>query len=453
MACLPIFRRIRISLIFLGLCLALVSDYGTLWSQIGGAGGNTGKHGTPYSYGAWPIKPGRLYVFQSTRYFNGGERFDFNTARLESGFNNFNTSLGINWSFSENFDFVFSGRFMQFTNLPSSAKIDDITLYENNIADAFYVNFRVVPFKFMQEKIRLGFLVSGQFNSGTYPNVPFETYSAGGVEGGLTLLGSYYSNNLLPDDGWSTHLNVGYWIHNDAGKKIAPLSAEDIYTFKNVPFGSLDLQALRNTEFNEFTVTDGNTAELRFSTGFRFPFRQISSGALGNLSATADLYGLLFMETPPSGAYSSQDFVFGAAGLRYQILDWLGFNLGGEFLVWTKEDVTFYDPVFGVERLTVASGDLAVDYPLWRAFGGFDFDLFGTRIKLKKITKRQVAKQKEKEIEDLIFSEQEMKKRSSKPEQLKETRSDYSKVVEELHKVLKEKDVPKDEYVVDEDEE
>jgi hypothetical protein len=148
------------------------------------------------------------------------------------------------------------------------------------------------------------------------------------------------------------------------------------------------------------------------------------------------------MTKPPAAAYTRQNSAFGALGVKYQFIRWLAIHFGGEYQIYKGTTPTFSSPALGVEDLTVSKSD----FPTWRVFGGFSLTPSPRAQFIK--TKRQIAietavdpeQQRKKEVENVLYSEQEIQKRRVNFEPIREMRKDYRTTIGSFIDVLAPKD-------------
>lgn len=140
-------------------------------------------------------------------------------------------------------------------------------------------------------------------------NVPFQPYRSEKIGFGARGVMSYAFNPAFPFDGTTLNLSLGYWNHND---------------------GSSSLHA-RDT----LTVTYGKTAqELLYAIGLMV--------RAGGVQFFTDLYGSSFLQQPPTAAYSRENQLFLAPGMRIGVNHWFAIVIGADIRLYEGQDETDY---------------------------------------------------------------------------------------------------------------
>lgn len=143
-------------------------------------------------------------------------------------------------------------------------------------------------------------------------NVPFQPYRSEKIGFGARGVMSFAFNPAFPFDGTTLNLSLGYWNHND---------------------GSSSLHA-RDT----LAVTYGKTAqELLYAIGLMV--------RAGGVNIFADLYGSSFLQQPPTAAYSRENHLYLAPGMRIGVNHWLAILLGADIRLYEGQDETDYQLV------------------------------------------------------------------------------------------------------------
>ncbi len=412
------------------LCLFVLS--GSVAGQIGSSSSMTDRYGTFYTFSAYPINFSDYYLYQNFRVWKGNADRSTGTTTTPVNIKDFSGVMGMQFGLFEGFDISVVTNFYQTPNRAPSIATDDIVSFfkTKDVPGGFVVNFRLVPWKLAKDKIRMGVMVTSKWETGPYANGPFQSYATEKNTVGIAWLTSYFQNPGAPDLGFSIHGNLQYVNHLDKGLYIGffPETA-----LRQAGQGAIADQA----------VATGNTTALRFALGGMYPF---------NLGGTTmwvigDVYGNAFMSKPPAAAYTRQNSAFAALGVKYQFARWLAVHIGGEFQVYKGTTPTYSNPALGVEDLTVSKSD----FPSWRVFGGFSVTPSPHARFIK--TKRQIAietavdpeEARKKEVENVLYSEQEIQKRRVNFEPVREMRKDYRTTIGELIGVL----APKDKKVDD----
>lgn len=375
-------------------------------------------------------------MFQNIKYFSGNAERVETFGPVTRKVSDFGMQIGFTLGFTPAFDIIGSGNFMQSANHSSQTTDQDISSLSKtyDLPDDFVLNLRYVPYSFSGGKWNVGGMLGLKFEGTGFPNSPFQPYAAGKTEAGITLLTSYFQKPNVPETGFGVHFNVQYWNYLDAGQYINTKSITRVRTAA----GSV-AQSLIDT-----AVANGNTASLRYAIGGTYPI------AVGDkyLYIVGDFYGSMFLSEPPSAAYSRQDYAYAALGIKYQVLDWMALHLGAEFqVVKNTTERTVSSPFTGIEDLTVSGSD----YPSWRLLAGITMPLSpraaGYSPPVETVSEVQREDRKRSEVENILYSDQEIQKRSVNFVPIKEMRSNYRDIVNDYVKVLE----PKDKKPVEED--
>lgn len=391
-------------------------------AQLGGSSAITDRYGSFYAYSAKTLPFPSFYMFQNTHYFKGTGDRDGGSSPVKD----FGTQLGMQVGITESFDMIFTGNFVQTSNLASSInKSEIVSIFKSyDVPDEFFLNFRFLPYAFAQNNIRLGFMLSTRFQGSGFYNTPLRPYSGGHTEAGLALLVSYFSVPDFSEAGFSAHLNLQYWNHLDNG---VYLGFKDENNLRAQPNGN----SLADT-----AVATANASSLKFALGSSYPI-DISGRYL---VLTGDLYGNIYLQKPSPVAYSRQNYAYAAMGLRFQLFDWMGIHLGGEYLVLKGTDKTLSNPLLGIDDLTISKSD----YPTWRFFSGLTFPIMPQMEPPKSRVKEEVVEEQsvrhKREVEGILYSEQEIQKRSQNFVPVREMRKNYKNIIGDYVVILEKKD-------------
>lgn len=392
--------------------------------QLGSSSAITDRFGSFYAYSAKTLPFPSFYLIQNTHFFSGTGTRGGNT----SGVKDFGTQLGMQVGITSTFDIIFSGNFVQTTNLaPGITNREIVTLFKKvDVPDEMFLNFRLVPYSFAQNKINLGFMLTTRFQGDGFFNTPLRPYSGGKTEAGISLITSYFSKPDFIESGLAMHLNLQYWNHLDNGAYIG-FKAEDSLR-RTSPFGN----SLADT-----AVATANTSSIRFAFGGSYPV----DVAGRFLYITGDVYGSLFLEKPPLAAYSRQNYAYVALGVKYQWFDWMAIHIGGEYQVLKGTEKTVgNNTLLGIDDLTISKSD----YPSWRIFSGLTFAMLPraeaptSRVKEEVVLEQSVRRKKE--VEGILYSEQEIQKRSQNFVPVKEMRKNYKQIIADYVTILDAKD-------------
>lgn len=204
-----------------------------------------------------------------------------------------------------------------------------------NVPDDLYLNMKFGSFGSKVSPLKAGFSLSSRIPLGENHNILFEPYSGGGIELGVVGMASYSPDLLLPENAFNMHVNLGFWHHNDLGKRLTGAANDTI--------------AVRQS-----------SQEFLWGAGFAIPTTQFDF--------SFELYGRMFTVKPPVTAYAREDFIYFSPAVNYRPKHWLGLNVGFDFRLTSDKDQTQY------LDLPIINKDLA-NYPSWRVNFGAKFHL------------------------------------------------------------------------------
>lgn len=396
-----------------------------LFSQIGSSSAITDRYGSMFTYSAKTLKFPQYYFYQNNKLFIGTANRGIGSSTKVK---DYGAQLGLNFGFTESFDVIISGNFVQTPNRAPNIPKNKIVGFFNSVdvPDEFYLNLRYIPWVWKDGQYRLGFMLTRKFNGNGFPNAPFQVYQTESPDVGLSLIGSYFAMPGIEDNGLMAHINLQYWNHLDAGKYIAHNDEDDVRDAVNSGGKSLA----------DTSVVGSNTSSIRFSLGAQYPL------FLGGryLFLTGDIYGLFYLQKPPVAAYSRQNYAYLALGAKYQAFNWMAVHVGADFRVLSGSDKTISSDLLEINDLTIGKSD----YPTWHFYAGVTVPL-EPRVRVvrandeSELYARQ-SKIKKNEVKDILYSEQEIQKRSQNFIPLKEMRRSYKSIIGNLLGVLEPKD-------------
>ncbi|KAA3608454.1 MAG: hypothetical protein D8M58_19440 [Calditrichaeota bacterium] len=296
-----------------------------------------------------------------------------------------NSGLALTYGVSDNFDLTIAPGLYQDTHSAN----------EFNLPDDIKVSLKAGSFDFANRHMYGAFIAATKFPVGEDHNYPFTYYSSGAVEFGFSGALSYYMDPYIPDRSFSTHLNVGWWNHNEAG--------EDLY---------------------KGLTASTNSSELIYALGFLYPTDMFDF--------QLELSGATFLEKPDKFVFSREDYMYVTPSIKYKPFSWFAFNLGVDVRLSADEDKSVGLPTF--ENLNLPN------YTAWKAHLGFEITLLPLTAATQsaaQVDKNQFNKRVEffqKIIEDREKSEN-IKEELDK---LKEERESAEKELEELKQILEE---------------
>ncbi len=226
----------------------------------------------------------------------------------------------------EHFDATLMNRVYQDNHKPS----------EFNSPEDFFLDFKVGSFGLSNNRFHTGVQIPVRIPTGKDYNYPFEPYTAGSVEYGVTGLFSFFNDPYLHDRSFSIHVNLGWYNHNDAGEVLFERGG---------------------TEFK----ADGNATVLNYGIGFNYPTEIFD--------LNLEIWGSGFIDEPDTMAYSRESFAFITPSVRFKPRQWFSFDLGIDIRVSGDDNTSsslLPDPA---QRLDLPN------YPAWKMYLGLNFRL------------------------------------------------------------------------------
>lgn len=408
---------------------------GPLHAQLSSSAVIGDRWGTFYTYAAKSVGAGSFYFLQNTRYYSGTADRSTGTSTVSEKIKDMNAVLGFNVGFSHDFDMIINGNFYQIANRAPSIPESEVSSFLKNadIPEEFYISLRYIPFSFAKGRFNVGMMFTGKIESGSIANAPFQDYSAGTKEVGLTLLTSYFQSPSLIENGLAVHFNLQYWNYLDKGSYLGFNNEDTVRA----------LTTVNGNQLADTAIAGSNTASLKFAIGASYPFVIADR----YLYIIADIYGNHFLSKPPAVAYSRQNYAYFAMGIKYNLFPWMGIHAGGEHQIMKSTEPTFSSIDLQVQDLTLGG----YDYPKYRVFAGLSFPITpraliaasSDEVELTS-TEREIMKRKE--VEDVLYSEQEIQRRSVNFKPITEMRKVYKNSISGYIDVL----APKDKKPVEE---
>ncbi|MEJ2053799.1 MAG: hypothetical protein P8X42_07765 [Calditrichaceae bacterium] len=276
---------------------------------------------------------------------------------------------------------------------------------EYNFPDDLFLTLRAGSFPFGQNHFQNAFLAGMRFPTGEVHNYPLAEYASGSVEFGLMYALSFYRDAYLPERAVSVHFNIGWWNHNESGRK---------FTFSN----GAEYEADRSS-------SDVRLALAVIVPSTLFDFRLESSG-------------ILYITRPNNFIYSAEEWAYITPSIRYKPLRGLNFDLGMDIRVspgdreWTTADV----PDFSNNL------DLPSNYPGWKVYLAADIELNfakkGFAITSEKNYQREEAREKIELFEKILEERKKAKDIQGELQNLREVRREAEEEIEEIKKMLNE---------------
>jgi len=280
----------------LRLFILIISFTGFVFAQ------NPGSRSLLHTHTGRTFDEGRFEIHSNLNFFTKLGDFIGNASLKPSDFTAANYwdvsgSLMLTYGILDNLDLTVAPRIYQDTHYPN----------EYNLPDDIFVTLKAGSFAFGNRRFYGAGMVNIRFGTGEAHNYPFAEYASGALEFGLMGALSYYTDPYLPDRSFSTHLNLGWYNHNDASKVV--------YKRKNVEQKS-----------------GVNATELQYGLGFLYP--------IGEFDFMLEVNGISYIQQPDTMVYSREDYTYVTPSLRYKPLGWISMDLGVDIRISSDKDET-----------------------------------------------------------------------------------------------------------------
>jgi hypothetical protein len=307
------------------------------------------------------------------------ENFNANNMWLVAG------NLALTYGITNHFDVTLAPRIYQDTHYAN----------EFNLPGYIFMRMKAGSFAFAQRKMHGAMMLAFRFPTGEQHNYPHAEYASGSVEYGFSGALSYFADPYLPERAFSTHLNVGWWNHNEAGEKV----------------------------YGERTATK-NSSKLHYALGFVYP--------TGLFDYRLELNGINFIEQPDTMVYSREDWIYLTPSIRYKALEWLSLDLGVDVRLSSDSDESKGIP----QR---SRFDLP-NYATWKVFMGLNL----TVLPLTSVSRSTAEVERDefnKRVEffqNIIEERQRTEDIQEELDRLKQEREAAERELEELKQILEE---------------
>ncbi|NTW48371.1 MAG: hypothetical protein HGB19_01290 [Chlorobiales bacterium] len=189
-----------------------------------------------------------------------------------------------------------------------------------------------------ERALQIGGLITTTIPLNRSANRPFVPFASGTLDLGFLMIGSYYFDNILPEESISAHLNLGVEYY----------------------FSGTNRASRSGTA--QFIPDDA--VSLRYGLGFSVPIEQFR--------VFAELSGEAFVaKRLPAYVYSREDYIYAGIGVGWQPISWFGIEALGEFLVsgGKNDNTTIYKTSIGVDQLSKSG----INYSPYKISGGLKF--------------------------------------------------------------------------------
>jgi hypothetical protein len=336
----------------------------------------------------WLVAGTDLNFYTKLGEFIGTAPTDYAAANYWLVSNNIVLTYGI----IDNLDLTAALRLYQDTNRPG----------EYNLPDDIFLNLKTGSFAFGGRRFYGSGMFKVRIGTGETPNYYFQEYASGGLEYGVMAAFSYHVDPYLPDRSFSTHLNIGWYSHNDAGKIV--------YENQN----GLNQQKARF-----------NATELQYGLGFVYP--------VGEVDFMLEVHGINYIEQPDTMVYSRENWGYVTPSVRYKPFHWLRADFGVDISISSQENTTSGVP----------DSRLRLDLPTyadWRVHMGLHFTLLpiGTTAQTPGEVERDRFNQRVDFFQSIIEDRDRAERVQEELDRLKREREEAEKELEELKQILEE---------------
>lgn len=279
---------------------------------------------------AWNLDPGYLLMYTHARFFGQvAEQIKPNGDKSNYTLFNSQSTLILNYGISEHLELALSPILYQDTNRGVS---------QYNFIDDIYMFVKFGSLGANGSHLKSGIDLGVRFPTAETHNVVFEPYSTGRIGFGANTRFTWATRPFYPDDGFTLHINAGYWNLNDVGEKMTDIA------------GTVDTIRVSKP-----------TMELLYGVGMNFPTLKFDF--------SLEFFGNVFLQQPPVTAYSRENRAYISPRIRYKPYHWMNFDMSWDIRVLSGKDETDY----------TAPGVVAYpgmpDYPPWRFNLGMQFTL------------------------------------------------------------------------------
>jgi hypothetical protein len=338
------------------------------------------------------FEPGRVeigtnlsFFTKLTEYIGSASNPDFTASNAWLVTNNFKLSFGL----FNNFDLTIAPRLYQDTHYPN----------EYNLPEDIFVSLKAGDISFANRQFFLAAMLNFRFGTGEQHNYPFAEFASGGLEYGFSTALSYYLDPYLPDRSFSTHLNVGWYNHNEAGKTL----------YKR---GTTELKSSLNS------------SELQYGLGFVYP--------VDLFEFRLEVNGINYLTQPDTMVYSRENYTYVTPSFRYKALDWISIDLGAQIRISADEDETSGARDFSYLNLP--------NYSTWRAVLGINLRILpiGRTVDTPESIERKKFNKRIDFFQNIIEEREKAEDVQEELDKLQLEREEAEKELEELKQILEE---------------
>jgi hypothetical protein len=265
-----------------------------------------------------------------------------------------------------------------------------------NLPDDIFVSLKAGSFGFGNRKFYGSGMLNFRIPTGDMHNYPYAEYASGAFEYGLMTAFSYYNDPYLPDRAFSTHINLGWYTHNEAGKTIYGNHKSEV-----------------------------NATELQYGLGFAYP--------VDLFDFSLEVNGINYLTQPDSGfVYSRESWLYVTPAVKYKPYRWFSIDLGMNIRVSGSN----------TDKKTVHQ-NINVNTPMyvpWRVQLGMNFKILPlpTGPTSPAEIEREQFKRRVDFFQSIIEERERVEEVQEELEQLKREREEAEKELEELKQILEE---------------
>jgi hypothetical protein len=354
----------------------------------------TGSWSLLHTHTARTFEQGRLEIYTDLNFYTqlgdflGSAPADFAAVNYWVVASDVFVSYGI----INNLDMSLGIRLYQDTNRENTA----------NIPDDLFLTLKTGSFELGTRHLYGAGLVNFRFPTAELWNYPFVEYNSGNVEFGLMGAFSYYADPYLLSRKFSTHLNIGWYNHNDAGTPV--YKSETRKTEQKARF---------------------NASKLQYGLGFVYP--------VGMVDFMLEVNGISWIQQPDTMVYGREDFTYVTPAIRYKPYRWLYADLGVDIRISSDVDETR-----GVPKPTTEL-DLP-NYAAWKAWVDLKFTIFplAPAEKTPEEVERDRFNKRVDFFQNIIEERERIDNVQEELDRLKREREEAEKELEELKQILEE---------------
>ncbi|GAB4336981.1 MAG: hypothetical protein Kow0037_19060 [Calditrichia bacterium] len=354
--------------------------------------GTYGSRGLVHVQSASTLDPGTLELRSNLRFFTKvGEFLGENKPANFSAVNYWlvQSNVLLTYGVMEHFDLTVMNRVYQDNHKPS----------EYNSPEDIFIDAKIGSFGLSNNKFNYGFLIPLRIPVGKDYNYPFEEYTAGGFEFGITGLFSYFNDPYLHDRSFSLHANLGWYNYNDAGKELYTDNLGQVYK------------------------ADGNASSLKYGLGFKYPTELFD--------LNLELWGNAFTSEPDTMAYSRESFMYFTPAIRFKPRPWFSFDLGIDIRLSSDKNTSKVPESDFAKTLDLPN------YPAWLVHMGANFRLMPVS-SAKRPGEKADVRSKVDFFENLLRERERTRSIEDELRRLKKEREQAERELEELRQMLEE---------------